>query len=130
MYTAIGCQTFSIRKKTPAYSATIKALRDVKLSVYDRLGTYVMPFSPRFRGNFHVLNTGGRSVFKSVPYMGRDSSVGIATRYGLDGPRIESGLGGGPDFLHLSSPAVGPTQPYVKWVPGSFLGGKAAGAWR
>jgi len=27
-------------------------------------------------------------------YMGRDCVVGIATRYGLDGPRIESRLGG------------------------------------
>jgi hypothetical protein len=26
----------------------------------------------------------------AVPYVGRDSSVGIATGYGLDGPGIES----------------------------------------
>jgi hypothetical protein len=32
--------------------------------------------------------------------MGRDSSVFIATRYGLDGPRIESRLGR--DFPHPS----------------------------
>ena len=60
-------------------------------------------------------------------YMGRDSSVGIATRYGLDGPGIESRWGR--DFPHQSRPALGPTQPPVQWVPSLFLGGKAAGAW-
>ena len=36
--------------------------------------------------------------------MGRDSSVGIATRYGLDGPGIESRWGR--DFPHLPRPAA------------------------
>ena len=35
--------------------------------------------------------------------MGRDSSVGIATGYGLDGPGIE--LRWGRDFPHMSRPA-------------------------
>ena len=47
---------------------------------------------------------------------GRYSSVGIATRYGLDGPGIESRWGR--DFLHLSRPALGPTKPTIQWVPG------------
>ena len=38
--------------------------------------------------------------------MGWDSSVGIATGYGLDGPGIESLWGR--DFPHLSRPALGP----------------------
>jgi hypothetical protein len=59
--------------------------------------------------------------------IGRDSSVGIATRYELDGPGIESWWGWG--FQHPSRPALGPTQPPIKWVPGLFPGGKAAGAW-
>jgi hypothetical protein len=58
---------------------------------------------------------------------GRDSSVGIATRYGLDGPGIESRWGR--DFPHPSRPALGPTQPPIQWVPGLFPEGKAAGAW-
>jgi hypothetical protein len=43
--------------------------------------------------------------------VGRDSVVGIATRYGLEGPGIESRWGR--DFPHLSRPALGPTQPPV-----------------
>ena len=51
----------------------------------------------------------------------RDGSVGIATRYGLDGPGIESRWGG--IFPHPSRPVLGPTQPRIQWVPGlsSFL---------
>ena len=38
----------------------------------------------------------------------RNSSVGIATRYGLNGPLIESRWR--PDFPHWSRPGLGPTQ--------------------
>jgi len=44
--------------------------------------------------------------------VGRGSVVGIATPYRLDGPGIESRCGR--DFLHLSRPALRPTQPPVK----------------
>ena len=58
----------------------------------------------------------------------RDSSVGIATRHGLDGPWIESRWGG--EIVH--------TRRDRPWGPPSLLyngyrvfpGGKAAGAWR
>jgi len=40
--------------------------------------------------------------------VGRDSSDGIAIRYGLEGAGIESRSGG--DFLHPSRTALGPTQ--------------------
>jgi hypothetical protein len=51
---------------------------------------------------------------------GRYSVVGIATRYGLDGPGIDSRWGR--DFPHPSRPALGPTQLPVRWVPGLSQG--------
>jgi hypothetical protein len=57
------------------------------------------------------------------PLRVRDSSDGIATGYGLDGPEIESQWR--QDFSHASIPALGPTQPPVQWVR-VFPGGKAA----
>jgi hypothetical protein len=54
--------------------------------------------------------------------VGRDSIVGIATCYGLDGPGIKSRWGR--DFSQLSRPALGPTQPPVQWVLGLFPGVK------
>jgi len=48
--------------------------------------------------------------------VGRDSVVGTATRYELDGPGIESRWGRG--FPHLSREALGPTQPPTQGVPG------------
>ena len=54
--------------------------------------------------------------YKVCYVVGRDSSVGIATRYGLDGPGIESRWRR--DFLHPSRQALGPTQSPIQWAPG------------
>jgi hypothetical protein len=43
-----------------------------------------------------------------------ESALGIATRYGLDVPGIESRWGR--DILQPSRPALGFTQPPIKWV--------------
>ena len=56
---------------------------------------------------------------------GRDSSVGIATRYGLDDLEIEPRWG--QDFSDPSSPALRLTQPPVKWIPALFPEGKRPG---
>ena len=50
---------------------------------------------------------------------GSGSSVGIVTDYGLDGPGSNPG---GDEIFRSSRPALGPTQPPVKWVQGLSLG--------
>ena len=50
----------------------------------------------------------------TVAKLGPGSSVGIATDYGLDGPRSNAGWD---EIFRPSRPALGPTQPPIKWVP-------------
>jgi hypothetical protein len=49
-----------------------------------------------------------------------DSSAGIATRYGMDGPGIESRWGR--EFPYPSRPTLGRTQPPIQWAPGLSRG--------
>ena len=55
----------------------------------------------------------------------RDSSFGIATRYGLDNPGIETRCGR--DFLHPSRPALGPTSSYTMGIGSLSRGVKRPG---
>jgi hypothetical protein len=58
--------------------------------------------------------------------VGWDSSVGIASRYGLDGDQIPVGA----RFSALvQTGALGPTQPPTKCIPGLFPWGKEAWDW-
>jgi hypothetical protein len=62
--------------------------------------------------NAHLLIYSARYYYPSPTYfVGRVSSVCIATRHGLDGPGIESRWGR--NFPHLSRPALGLTQPPI-----------------
>ena len=45
--------------------------------------------------------------------------MGIAINYGLEGPGSNPG---GDDISHTYRPALGPTQPPIKWVPGLSWG--------
>jgi hypothetical protein len=85
------CEPLDIR--TSGKRGSFKAAKNLKLSDYGQL--------------HHIVS-------------GRDSSVGIATAYGMDGPVIE--FRWGRDFPHLSRPALRSTQPSVQWVPGLSRG--------
>ena len=73
--------------------------------------------------NSHYSITPYKSITTNSRYIKFrwDSSVGIATRYGLGGPGIE--FRWRRDFPHLSTTALDPTQPPIQWIPG-LSGGK------
>jgi len=56
-------------------------------------------------------------IITAITNCGPGSSVGIATDYGLDGPGSNPGRD---EIFRPSRPALGLTQPPVKWVPVSF----------
>jgi hypothetical protein len=64
------------------------------------------------------INRESRFRRRHLVFVGRDSSVGIATRYGLDGTGIESRWRR--DFPQPSIPSLGLTQPPIQWVSGLF----------
>ena len=70
-------------------------------------GGYRGPFTPAVKRPKH------KGDHSPPPVPGFRLST--ATRYGLDGPGIESRWGR--DFPHPSTPALGSTRPPIQWVP-------------
>ena len=64
----------------------------------------------------HIYMTLRRKItLTHKPLCGPGSSIGIVTDYGLDGPESNPD---GDEIFRSSRPALGPTQPPVKGVPG------------
>ena len=74
----------------------------------------------------HFLHT--LSTVNVEAEVGCDSSVCIDTRYGMDCPGSNAGVGR--DFPHPSRKYLEPTEPPVTRVVVLFFGVKAAVAWR
>jgi hypothetical protein len=74
--------------------------------------------------NLTIYYSKYKFAFRNPTYymVSRDSSVGIPTPYGLDGPGIESRWG------RTYRAALGFNQPPAKWVPVLFPGSKTPGA--
>ena len=99
--------------------------------------THLFYSPPLFRLSYRIpMVYDWVSLFRGSPYritvltggkVGRDSSVGIATRYWLDSPGIESRCRR--IFQQMSRPAMWHTKPPAQWVLGLIPRGKVAGAW-
>jgi len=81
-----------------------------------RAATCAETYDPGHRGHANTEQTGLEQIMACnlnvafhEPEVGRDSSVGIATRYGLDGRGIESRWERG--FPHPFRPGMRPTRP-------------------
>jgi len=87
------------------------------LNAYER---YIKLYFETVRARFKQLYLGKCLDLENMFIVGRDSVVGIATRYGLDGPGIE--IRWGHDFR------THPVRPDRPWGTGSFPGVKRLGS--
>jgi len=94
------------RKKDPVHTVA-----PVNLKTYIRINANEVV--QRTAQKFGNINTTINYTFSILSYLkvGRDSSIGIATRYGLDGPGTESRWGG----------EICRTRPDRPWDPPSLL---------
>jgi hypothetical protein len=105
------------------------------LSIYLTLMNYVL--FAYYMIKFHIGYTSSQAVFFVVVFCellyilirSRDISISVMTRLRAGRPQFDSRHRRIFLFATTSRPALEPTQPPVQWIPGSFLGGKAAESW-
>ena len=93
------------------WCSSVCEYRYYDLSVCDAvwLSVKILKFSRNLSSKLHTI------LYHCRP----GSAVGIATDYGLDGLGSNPG---GDEIFRPSIPALGPTQPPVKWVPVLYRG--------
>ena len=101
-----------------ACSGAVGLLCTVWLSRFSLNGPFLRPI-------FSQINPILSYLTLNIILPDRDSSVGMATSYVLDGPGIQ--FRWGQDFSNRSRPVFGPTQPLVKWALDPFPTSKATG---
>ena len=118
------CATLSFRL-TSCQPRSLKTLRQVSAS-FARDNSVTIWRSQHMCQRVSVLVTSGHNnLICSGCYPVRiDSSVGIAMRYGLNGPGIESLWEGGRDIPHPFRPALGAHPASYTMGTGTFLGVK------
>ena len=113
------CSVF-LCNSCPSHKQRFHDTQSINFFFFVRNGTYICDVGIQFYKQFRHISVFQEGLFRtrllfarvSTRRVGRDILVGIATRYWLDGPGVESR--GGQDFPH---PALGPTQPPVQRVP-------------